>query len=128
MAKATHHSHNQAQSLQQIDQLALVTRFCPTEQRSPLHSQDFLLLTERLKLSSSVTFARQIFILAEDPNLPTNRLRRTLVVAGDADDTDPSGFAVRNGGADLRPGRVEHANERDERKTLFETGVVGRAL
>lgn len=100
----------------------------PTEQRSPLHRQQLLLLAELLKLTSRVTLARQILILVEDPNMSTDRLRRTLIVTGNADDPNPSSFAVCDGRADFRSRGVEHADERDEGETLLETGVICTAL
>ena len=120
----TYHCNDEAKSLEQINELTLVTRFRATEQARPLDSLDLLRMAQLVQLLSSVGLTRQILIRTEGTSITTNRLRSALVITSDTNNADSSSPALRDSVLDSWARRVERTDQRHESEVLLEAGVV----
>merc|ERR1719334_1661412 len=119
------HGGDLVHSLQVLDNLGLVERLHPGEHARVLAAHLLLGGGEIVKLSAREGVALGPLLLGEDADPPADGGGGVLVVSGDHDDTDASLLAELDGGSNLHPWRVKHADDTDEGKVDLVLGELG---
>merc|ERR1719494_1219229 len=122
------HSGDLVHALQVLDNLGLVERLHSGEHARVLATHLLLGGGEVVELSAREGVALSPLLLGEDADPPADRGGGVFVVSGDHDDTDASLLAELDGGGNLHPWRVKHADDTDEGEVDLVLGELGSVV
>merc|ERR1711936_634815 len=121
----TGHGSDLVHALQVLDNLGLVEGLDSGTHARILDAHLLLGGGEVVKLTSREGMAISPLLLGEDSNPPADGNGGVLVVSGDHDDADAGLLAELDGGSNLHPGGVEHADDTNEGEVDFVLGELG---
>merc|ERR1719305_184014 len=124
----TGHGSDLVHALQVLDNLGFVEGFHSGEHARILASHLLLRRREVIELSTREGITLGPLLLSEDSNSPANGSGGILVVSSDHDDTDASLLAELDGGSDLHPWGVKHADDSNEGEVHFILSELGSVV
>merc|ERR1719305_1698285 len=124
----TGHGSDLVHALQVLDNLGFVEGFHSGEHARILASHLLLRRREVIELSTREGITLGPLLLSEDSNAPANGSGGILVVSSDHDDTDASLLAELDGGSDLHPWGVKHADDSNEGEVHFILSELGSVV